>query len=49
MRTMVILKCTECKSENYNMTKNKKLHPDRQDIKKYCPQCQKETIHKEKK
>ena len=49
MRTQIILKCTECKEENYSTTRNKKLHPDRMDVKKYCPKCQKQTVHREKK
>jgi len=49
MRTQITLKCTECKSENYTITKDKKAHPDRLEANKYCPQCKKHTIHKEKK
>ena len=29
MRTKITLECTECKQRNYNMTKDKKNHPDR--------------------
>ena len=29
MRTKITLECTECKQRNYNMTKEKKNHPDR--------------------
>ena len=29
MRTRITLACTECKQRNYNMTKDKKTHPDR--------------------
>ncbi|MBI9008796.1 MAG: 50S ribosomal protein L33 [Tenericutes bacterium] len=49
MRTQFTLKCTDCKSENYTLTKNKKTHPDRMEVKKYCPTCKKSTVHKEKK
>ncbi len=49
MRDYITYKCTECGEENYIGTKNKKLHPDRAEIKKYCPRCQKKTVHKEKK
>ena len=49
MRDNFILKCTECGEENYLASKNKKLHPDRIEIKKYCPRCNKKTVHKEKK
>ena len=36
MRTRITLACTECKQRNYNMTKDKKTHPDRMETKKYC-------------
>ena len=36
MRTKITLECTECKQRNYNMTKDKKNHPDRMETKKYC-------------
>ena len=39
MRDKVILACTECKERNYNKTKNKRLHPERVEYKKYCPRC----------
>ncbi|MDE6938642.1 MAG: 50S ribosomal protein L33, partial [Lachnospiraceae bacterium] len=28
MRTRITLECTECKQRNYNMTKDKKTHPE---------------------
>lgn len=49
MRTAFNLRCTECKSENYRMNKNKKLHPERLETQKFCPKCRKKTLHKEKK
>jgi len=49
MRTAFTLRCTVCKSENYHMAKNKKLHPERLDTNKFCPKCGKSTAHKEKK
>ena len=33
MRTRITLECTECKNRNYNMTKDKKAHPDRMETK----------------
>ena len=39
MRTKITLACTECKQRNYNMTKDKKTHPDRMETKKYCRFC----------
>ena len=49
MRTRITLECTECKNRNYNMTKDKKAHPDRMETKKYCRFCKSHTLHKETK
>ena len=49
MRDIITLACTECKRRNYNTTKNKKLTPDRLEIKKFCKFCKKHTPHKETK
>ena len=35
--------------KNYNMTKDKKTHPERMETKKYCRFCKKHTNHKETK
>ncbi len=48
-RDNIIYKCTECGEENYIGTKNKRSHPERMEIKKYCSKCNKMTVHKEKK
>ena len=49
VRTKITLACTECQNRNYNLTKDKKTHPERMEIKKYCPFCRKHTLHKETK
>lgn len=49
MRVRITLACTECKQRNYNVTKEKKNHPDRLETKKYCPFCKAHTLHKETK
>ena len=49
VRTKITLACTECKNRNYNMTKDKKTHPDRMETKKYCKFCKRHTLHKETK
>ncbi len=49
MRTRITLACTDCKNRNYDTTKDKKTHPDRIEMKKYCPFCKKHTVHKETK
>ena len=48
-RISFVLKCQECGEENYLTSKNKKKHPDRLELNKYCPRCKKVTVHKEKK
>ena len=49
MRTRITLACTECKNRNYDTTKDKKTHPDRIEMKKYCRFCKRHTTHKETK
>jgi large subunit ribosomal protein L33 len=49
VRVKITLACTDCKQRNYNMTKEKKNHPDRMETKKYCRFCKKHTLHKETK
>ena len=49
MRVKITLAFTECKQRNYNMTKEKKNHPDRMETKKYCKFCRTHTLHKETK
>ena len=49
VRVRITLACTECKQRNYNMTKEKKNHPDRMETSKYCRFCRKHTLHKETK
>ncbi len=47
MRVIITLACTECKQRNYSTNKNKKLHPDRLETKKYCKFCNDHTTHRE--
>ena len=48
-RDNIILRCTECSNENYITTKNKRNHPEKFEIKKFCSKCNKMTINKKKK
>ena len=48
-RDKIIMECTDCKSRNYFTGKNKRLHPERVEWKKYCPRCNKHVVHKESK
>ncbi len=49
MRTKITLGCSECEERNYNQTKNKRLHPERVEYRKYCRRCKRHTMHKETK
>ena len=49
MRDFITLECTVCKERNYSTTKNKKKQTNRVEYKKYCPRCNKHTVHKETK
>ncbi|MBE3556386.1 MAG: 50S ribosomal protein L33 [Firmicutes bacterium] len=46
-RLTITLACTECKSRNYMTTKNKTKTPARFEIRKYCPVCNRHTLHRE--
>jgi large subunit ribosomal protein L33 len=46
-RVKIILACQTCSHRNYHFDKNKKIHPDRMELKKYCPFCRSHTQHKE--
>ena len=48
-RDKIILACTECEERNYAKTKNKRVHPERVEHRKFCPRCRKHTTHKETK
>lgn len=48
MRDKITFKCSACGEENYIGTRNKKKHPEKMVIKKYCKKCNKMTEHKEK-
>ena len=49
MRDRITFKCSECGEENYIGTRNKRKNPERMQIQKYCPRCNKKNLHKEKK
>ncbi|MGC8739716.1 MAG: 50S ribosomal protein L33 [Candidatus Hydrogenedens sp.] len=49
MREQVILQCTECKRKNYTTTREKRKHPERLEIKKFCRYDRKHTVHREMK
>ena len=49
MRVKITLACQDCKQRNYNMTKDKKTHPDRMETMKYCRFSKAHTVQKETK
>lgn len=49
MREKVILICSECFSRNYTTSKKKSDVSKRMELKKFCPKCNRYTIHKESK
>ncbi|MFH0883375.1 MAG: 50S ribosomal protein L33 [bacterium] len=46
-REKVVLACEECRTRNYTITKNRREHPERLEVKKYCPHCGRHTTHRE--
>jgi len=48
-RDIIALQCTKCKRKNYTITKNKRTHPGKMEIKKYCPWDRERTVHREAK
>jgi large subunit ribosomal protein L33 len=48
-RALVTLTCSECKTANYRVSKNKKNTTDRLNLNKFCSKCRKTTEHKESK
>ena len=55
-RILITLECTTCRSNlnkvkpgvsRYSTQKNRRNNPERIELKKYCPNCNKSTIHKE--
>ena len=46
---MATLACAKCQRRNYHTTRNKKLHADRLELKKFCRWCRGYTLHKETK
>jgi large subunit ribosomal protein L33 len=47
-RNIIAFKCTVCGMKNYTTFKSKSVQ-DKIEKKKYCPNCQEHTLHKETK
>lgn len=48
-REFIDVKCTVCKKHIIRTEKNKKNTPDKLEINKFCPVCNKQTTFKESK
>ncbi len=57
-RIIITLECTECRTNpdkrkngvsRYTTQKNRRNHSGRIEFKKYCPNCNRHTMHKETK
>lgn len=49
VRVKITLACTDCKQRNYDLTKDKRVHTERMELKKYCRFCKAHTLHRETK
>ena len=47
VRPKITMACEDCKERNYITKKNRRNDPDRLEVKKFCPRCNKHTVHKE--
>lgn len=47
VRPKITMACEECKNRNYITKKNRRNDPDRLEVSKFCPKCNKHTLHKE--
>ena len=47
-RARVVLVCEQCGARNYHTTKARR-NQERLQIKKFCPACNRHTVHKESK
>ena len=45
----ISMQCSNCKELNYITRKNAKKHPEKLELSKHCPRCNKPTVHKESK
>lgn len=46
-RVIITMACTDCKMRNYSSEKNKKNDSGRLELKKFCPTCGRQTLHRE--
>jgi large subunit ribosomal protein L33 len=48
-RNLAIMECSDCKSQNYTTERNRANTEARLELKKFCKNCRKVTVHKETK
>ena len=48
-RDKIKLESTAGTGHFYTTTKNKRKHPERMELKKYCPRCRAHKLHRESK
>jgi len=48
-RGVIYLACTQCQERNYTTEKNKKNDAQRLELKKFCPRCRSQKLHRETK
>jgi large subunit ribosomal protein L33 len=46
-RVIIQLACTECRERTYTTEKNKRNDTQRLELKKYCPRCRVQRLHRE--
>jgi len=49
VRPVITLACSECKHRNYTSQKNRRNDTNRMELKKFCNNCRKHTVHRETK
>jgi len=48
-RIVITMACTDCRARNYTTSKNRIKHPERLELRKYCPSCRRHVPHREAK
>jgi large subunit ribosomal protein L33 len=46
-RMVITLECTECRERNYSTEKNRRNDPARLELRKFCPRCRIQRLHRE--
>jgi len=46
-RVIIDLACSECRERTYTTEKNRRNDPDRLELRKFCPRCRTQRVHRE--